>query len=186
MIMRSLLLLFLVINALGAFAQSQSEVLKPDLRGIRNVFWAEAGFGMSNEGWVGGLSGTVETIKNVVITAGVSNLDKGDLRPESSYFERQSWYAGVGYVNKAGQSLKVFTLSLSSSDFTHAVFSGRYNQAGSPEHDFIPSSTMGIRLDARIIPNNGWAGLSFNPFVDLNGTQSIVGAQVMIALGRLW
>lgn len=181
-----LLLSFLLLGSSGAFAQLMPEQVKPDLRGIRNVFWAEAGFGMSNEGWVGGLSGTIETIKNVVITGGISNLDKGDLRPESSYFERKSWYAGVGYVNKSGQSLKVFTISLSDSDFTHAVFSGRYNPAGSPEHDFIPSTALGVRLDARIIPNNGWAGLSFNPFVDINGTQTLVGAQVMIALGRMW
>jgi hypothetical protein len=80
----------------------------------------------------------------------------------------------------------VFTISLSDSDFTHAVVSGRYRPAGSPEHDFIPSTSLGVRLDARIIPNNGWAGLSFNPFLDINGTQTLVGAQVMIALGRLW
>jgi hypothetical protein len=181
-----LLLLAISLQPLMAQVAPSNAEAKIDKRGIRNVYWAEAGFGMSNEGWVGGASISLETVKNILLLGGISNLDKGGLVPESSYFERQSRFIGLGYVNKAGESLKILSLSYSSSDFTQAVFSGQFSSSGVPEHDFNFRTVGGVRLDFRIIPNNGWAGLSFNPFVDINGVQSIVGAKINIALGRMW
>lgn len=179
-------LLFVWLAPTLSFAQNIPDPEKEDKRGTRNVYWAEAGFGMSNEGWVGEASLHLETIKGLLLVGGISNLSKGDLKPQKTYFERESFFLGLGYVNKKGVSLKVISASLSFSDFTQGVFSGVFDQFGVPVHDINQSSVTGLRLDAKVIPNNGWVGLSFNPFVDINSRQTIIGATTRIALGRMW
>jgi hypothetical protein len=181
------LLFFLIMaGSLQGIAQSVVDPKNPKNLGIRNVYWVEAGFGMSNLGWISSYSINLETFNNIMLVAGISNLSKGDLKPEKSFYERESWYAGLGIINKKGASLKMVSAAISFSDYRHSVFEGQFTDAGIPMHQVRASEAIGIRLEGKIVPNNGWAGFAVSPFVDINSTQSIVGASMAIALGRMW
>ena len=108
------------------------------------------------------------------------------LKPGGSCFKRESWYAGLGIINKKGASLKMVSASISFSDFQQSIFEGQYTDAGVAMHRIRTSEAIGIRLEGKIVPNNGWAGFAVSPFVDINGSQSMVGASMAIALGRMW
>ncbi len=181
-----LLFLFMVLGSMHGVAQSVEDPKNPKNLGIRNVYWVEAGFGMSNQGWTGSYSINLETINNIMLVAGISNLSRGGLKPEKTFYERESWYAGLGIINKKGSSLKMVSASISFSDFTQSIFEGQYSDAGVPMHRINTSDAIGIRLEGKIVPNNGWAGFAVSPFVDINGTQSMVGVSMAVALGRMW
>jgi hypothetical protein len=180
------LFLFMIIGCMQGLAQTVASSENPKNLGIRNVYWVEAGFGMSNLGWISSYSINLETVKNIVLVAGISNLSKGDLRPEKSFFERESWFAGLGIINKKGNSLKMISASVSFSDFQHSVFEGQFTDAGIPTYQLRTSEVVGVRLEGKIVPNNGWVGFAVSPFVDINSRQSIVGASMAIAIGRMW
>ncbi|MFC2186489.1 hypothetical protein ACFCT7_04150 [Fulvivirgaceae bacterium LMO-SS25] len=180
------LLLFMVMGCMQGLAQTVVDPKNPKNLGIRNVYWVEAGFGMSNLGWISSYSINLETVKNIMVVAGISNLSKGGLSPEQSFYERESWYAGLGLINKKGASLKMVSISASFSDFEHNIFEGQYTDAGVPMHQIKTSEAIGVRIEGKIVPNNGWAGFAVSPFVDINGSKSMVGASMAIALGRMW
>ncbi len=81
------LFLFMVIGCMQGLAQTVVDPKNPKNLGIRNVYWVEAGFGMSNLGWISSYSINLETVKNIMVVAGISNLSKGGLSPEQSFYE---------------------------------------------------------------------------------------------------
>jgi hypothetical protein len=182
----SVFFLFMVIGCLEGTAQNVEDPKNLKNLGIRNVYWVEAGFGMSNLGWISSYSINLETINSIMLVGGISNLSKGGLKPEQSFYERESWYAGLGIINKKGASLKMLSASISFSDFENHIFEGQYTDAGIAIHEVRASEAIGVRLEAKLVPNNGWVGFAVTPFVDINGSQSMVGASMAIALGRMW
>lgn len=64
------LLLFMVIGCMQGLAQTVASSENPKNLGIRNVYWVEAGFGMSNLGWISFYSINLETVKKYSIGGG--------------------------------------------------------------------------------------------------------------------
>ena len=84
-----LLFLFMVLGSLQGIAQNVVDPKNPKNLGIRNVYWLEAGFGMSNLGLISSYSIKLETVKDKILVAGISNLPKCSLKPKVNF---KKWY----------------------------------------------------------------------------------------------
>jgi hypothetical protein len=179
------LLLFLISPVIAQ--NTEEEPVDPKkAKGTRAVYWAEAGFGFSSQAWSSQLSVNLELFNNIVLTAGYENSSRGDERPYKSFYEHSGFFGGLGLVNKKGMALKMVSVGVSQMDYTIYSYQGQNTIQGLAIHEISTKDAMGVRIEGRIIPNNGWVGLAFSPFININSVNTFVGANVSIALGRMW